>query len=225
MALHLRHADAEDLARRACRARPDADEDAGRALVHELVGRLAAHRVADEDGQLQAAGQVGQGEHARRGRDVAGAAHLGLDEEEVGAGLGGQLGVMPGRCRRGGHRGDCAPWALMRAISAVMSSSRTGCSYASASTCAAAWPDSAAATRSMIGAGVLVAGVEALEVDEGHAAVAAHADREVGIGHGIHGRREERDLERGIRRARCARSTSAGSAVTAPGTSATSSNP
>ena len=43
--------------------------------------------------------------------------------------------------------------------------------------------------------GVLVARVEALEVDEGDATVAAHAHREVGIGDGVHGGRQERDLE------------------------------
>ena len=42
---------------------------------------------------------------------------------------------------------------------------------------------------------VLVAGVEPFQVDEGDAAVAAHADGEVDVGHGVHGRRQERDLQ------------------------------
>ncbi len=43
--------------------------------------------------------------------------------------------------------------------------------------------------------GVLVASVEALQVDEGDPAVAADAHREVAVGDRVHGRCEERDLE------------------------------
>ena len=42
---------------------------------------------------------------------------------------------------------------------------------------------------------ILVAGVQPLEVDERDATVAAHAHGEVGIRHGIHGRRHEGDLQ------------------------------
>ena len=59
-------------------------------------------------GSFSAAGEVGQRQHPGRGRDVPGDCDLRLDEEEVGAGLGGELGVMPGRCRRRRDRRDRA---------------------------------------------------------------------------------------------------------------------
>ena len=71
---------------------------------------------------------------------------------------------------------------------------------------------------------VLVARVEPLEVDEGDPAEPAEARREVGIRDGVHGRGQERDLEPEAAEIG-GKSTSAGSAVTAPGTSATSSKP
>ena len=80
----------------------------GGALVHELVRGLAAHRVADQDRQAQRAGQVAERQDPAGGRDVAGAADLRLDEEQVGAGRGSHLGVIPGRRRRGRHRRDRA---------------------------------------------------------------------------------------------------------------------
>ncbi len=81
---------------------------AGRALGHELGGGLAAHRVADQDRQMQRPGQVGEGQDPAGGRDVLGARDLGLDDEDVRAGRGRDLGVIPGRRRGGGHRGHAA---------------------------------------------------------------------------------------------------------------------
>ena len=76
----------------------------------------------------------------------------------------------------------------------------------------------------MIGVASVVASVEALQVDERHAAVTAHADREVDIAHGVHGRGQEwdlqpmpADLDRQVNLGRVQRD--------APGTSATSSKP
>ena len=101
---------------------------------------------------------------------------------------------MPGRCGRRGHRGD--------ATLGLDARDQRG--------------DELVAHRLLVGLreevrgrlsglrggdllddrrGVLVARVETLEVDEGDAAVAAQADREVGVGDGIHGRRQERDLQ------------------------------
>ncbi len=162
--------------------------------MHELIRRLAAHRVADQDRDLEAARQVGQREDPARRRDMARRADLRLDEEEVGPGIGRHLGVMPGRRGGGRHRRDAA-----------------GCLHAADHRANQVVPHRRGirlgehVRRHLAGVRrrdplddrrrVLVPRVEALEIDEGNAARAAHPAGERHVGHGVHGRGQERDLE------------------------------
>ena len=125
---------------------------------------------------------------------MAGAGDLGLDEEEVRAGIGDELGVLPRGAWRGRHRGDAALGLDARHDRG----------------------DEVGPDRHFVGlgqhargfrstlrgndllddrAGVVIAGVQALEVHEGNPAMARHADGEVGIGHRVHRGRHERDLQ------------------------------
>ena len=73
--------------------------------------------------------------------------------------------------------------------------------------------------------GLLVARLDALEVEDREPAEAASSPATRGVDDGVHRRREDRDRERRCRRTSDARSTSAGSMVSVPGASETSSKP
>ncbi len=125
---------------------------------------------------------------------MTGAAHLRLDEEKVGARLCSQLSVMPCRCGRGRDRRDGSL--------GLDSRDERGDEIVADRLLISLRKDMAGGlarvgSRNALddGAGVLVAGVQALEVDECQAAVTAHADGEFGIGDRVHGGREKRDLE------------------------------
>ena len=81
---HLRHPDAEHLARRARGARPDPHEHGGGTLFHEREGCVRVRRVADRDRDGHVAGELGERQRVVLARDVAGRRDLALHEEEVG---------------------------------------------------------------------------------------------------------------------------------------------
>ena len=101
----LRNTDPEDLAGRARGAGPDTDEDRRRALLHEGEGRLGVRRVADRDRDRHVAGEVLERQRVVVRGQVAGAADLALDEEQVGAVLGTERAEAAGGAGRGGHGG------------------------------------------------------------------------------------------------------------------------
>ena len=85
----------EDLAGRAGGARPDPDEDRRGALLHQREGRLGIGRVADRHRDRHVPGEIGERERVVVGGEVAGARHLALDQEEVGAVLGAERPEAP----------------------------------------------------------------------------------------------------------------------------------
>src|SRR6266498_5330700 len=81
---YLRHADAEDLATRTRRARPDADQQASNAGFHQLERRGIADTVADDDRYADTtaeAAEVERGHPVMRSETFGG--DRGLDNEEV----------------------------------------------------------------------------------------------------------------------------------------------
>ena len=130
---HLRHADAQHLARGARGARAHAHEDRRDALAHQLVGGVIRGGVADRDRDAHPARELGQLERVVAGGEVAGGAHLRLDEEQVRAVLGAEraplLGGAPGVAAT--IAGEPAACSCSRR--SATRSSRMGLLYASAS--------------------------------------------------------------------------------------------
>src|SRR5688500_12424956 len=84
---HLRHAEAEHLAARARRTRPDADEEPVGADFHQLEARLVGDDVADHEGDGQLLLELARIDGRVLGRDVSSGGDRGLHHEDVGARL------------------------------------------------------------------------------------------------------------------------------------------
>ena len=189
----LRHADAEDLAGRACRAWSDADEHGRGALLHQGEGGLGVGRVADRDRDRHVAGELGERQRVVLGGDVPRRRHLALDEEQVGAVLGAERAEPPGDARRGRDRGLRA--RRVDRLDAV--------------------GDEVLADRLLIRlrqdvvdlgvrcrrdplqdrVGIVVAGLDALEVEDREPAEPCQLPGHPGIHDRVHRRGEDRDLE------------------------------
>ncbi len=189
----LRDPDAEHLAGRARGAGPDPDEHGGRALLHQRERGLGVGRVADRDRDGHVANEGFERERVVLGGQVAGAADLALDEEQVGAVLGAE---RPERASRARGRGDRRLRA--RGVDLVESPG-----------------DEVLAHRLQVGLGeegldvgirrrgdlaeqlvrVVVAGLDALEIEDRETAESPELPGEPGIDDGVHGGREDRDGE------------------------------
>ena len=101
---HLRDADPEHLAGRARRAGTDADEDRRGALVHQREGGLRVGRVPDRDGDRHVPGELRERERVVFGGEVAGRRDLALDEEQIGPVFSAERPEPPGRPRRRSDR-------------------------------------------------------------------------------------------------------------------------
>ena len=170
-------------------------------------------RVADGDGDGHEARELGQRERLVAGREVARRRDLRLDEEQVRAVLGAeraQAGARPPGVAAT-NAGEPAAW--ISAMRRATRSSRMGAAYASAS---ASWTSSsgAVAMRSRTGVRILVARLDALEVEHRQRRRAAPARRRTrrrrrrpwpprGSGSPGRGRRSRRTCRR--RRARASR--------------------
>jgi hypothetical protein len=95
--------DPEHLAGRARGAGADADEDRGGPLLHQQVRRLGVRRVADRHGDRHEPREVGQLERLVAGGQVARRRDLRLDEEQVRAVLGAERPEPAGDARGRGH--------------------------------------------------------------------------------------------------------------------------
>src|SRR2546426_8859670 len=186
---HLRHAHAEHLAARAGRARAHADQQRVGADLHQLQARLIRDDVADDerDGELllerlEIHGRV-------FGRDVARGGDRGLHDEDVGAGFLRDLAEALGALRD--RRDDGGTAALLDLAGALVDQ---------------LFLDGLAVDRlddlggfflaggdgpveHVVGVGV--AREDALEVQDGEAAVATHLDGELGADDAVPGGRDD----------------------------------
>jgi len=101
----LRHADPEHAARRARRARPDPDEDTGRAGAHEVQARRVGGATADHDGDVERGDELLQVQRLGDRGDVLAGDDGALDHEHVQPGLERDLVVAQDALRRQ-RRGD-----------------------------------------------------------------------------------------------------------------------
>ena len=102
----LRHADPEHAARRAGRARPDADEHAGGAGAHQVQSRVVGGAAADDDRHLERRDELLQVQRLGDGRDVLPGDDRPLDHEHVEPGLERELVVLRDPLRRQRRRDD-----------------------------------------------------------------------------------------------------------------------
>ena len=195
----LRDADAQDLARRAGGARPDADEDRRRALLHEQERGLGVGRVADRDRDRHEAGEVLERERARSrwpggGRDET-CDWTRNRSAPCSAQNGPNLRATPGVAETAAFE----PAAWSSSIRRAIRSSRIGAAYASARTSWTAVVRRGDDAVEDLGR-VVVAGLDALEVEDRQAAESRQLAREAHVRDGVHGRGEDRDVEVGCRR-------------------------
>ena len=102
----LRHADAEHAARRARGARPDAHEHARGAGAHQVQARVVGGAAADHDRHVEARDELLQVQRLGDRRDVFAGDDRALDHEHVEAGLQRDLVVVEHPLRRQRRRDD-----------------------------------------------------------------------------------------------------------------------
>src|SRR4029079_5360771 len=100
----LRNADPEHAARGAGRAGANTDEHAGRASAHEMQARRVRGAAAEDDRDRDLAHELLEVEHVARGGDVLGGDDRALDDQDVQAGVQADLVVLLDalRSERGG---------------------------------------------------------------------------------------------------------------------------
>ena len=196
---HLRHADAEHLARRARGARADADEDRRGALVHQREGGLGVGRVADRDRDGHVARELGE-----RQRVVARSRGGAPTRPGTGRGTGRRrarrrTGRTGGRPPGVAATAACEPAAWISSSRRATRSSRIGCRVGLGEE----------RLDLVVGRGrdpledlvrVVVAGLDALEVEDREAAEPRERAGEPGVDDGVHRRRQDRDRQRRCRR-------------------------
>ena len=190
----LRDADAEHAAGGARRAGADADEHAGRARAHEVQARVVAGTAAEHDGDRQLAHELLEVEHVTLARDVLGRDHGALHDQDVQPRVQRQLvpalDLLRGQ-RRGGD--DAVRLDLLDALRDQLLLDRllVDLLHLPGGLVARRRP----AMRSSIDVRVLVAGPDALEVQDGEAAEAADDARGLRRDDAVHRGGEQRELE------------------------------
>ncbi len=189
----LGHAHAEHLAGGAGGAGADPDEDAGHALLHELEAGRVADAVADHDGHLDLLDHLRENEPAVALGDVAGGGDGGLDDEDIAAGFlddGGEpLGVG------GDERDGAGDAGLLDFLDAArhdvfLDGLRVNLLEEGGDLVPAGGGDF---IEHLVR--VLVAGLDAVQVEDGETAELAHADGHAHVHDAVHGGSDDGDLE------------------------------
>ena len=189
----LRDADAEHAARGARRAGADADQHAGGARAHQVQAGVVAGAAAEHDRDRQLAHELLEVEHVALAGDVLGRDHGALDDQDVEPRVERQLvpalDLLRGQ-RRGGD--DAVRLDLLDALRDQLLLDRLLVDLLHlARGLVAVQPRDALELR----VGVLVAGPDALEVQDRETAEAADHAGGLGRHDAVHGRGEQRQLE------------------------------
>ena len=173
---------------------PDADEDRRGALLHQRERGLGVGRVADRDRDRHEPGELVERERVVAGREMAGARDLALDEEQVGAVLGAERPEPARGAGRRGHRG-------LRAggVDLVDPARDRGPRGSAAGRPRRGRPGprrrARSAIRARISCRVVVARLDALEVEDRQAAEPGQRAGERRVDDRVHRRGEDRDRE------------------------------
>src|SRR4051812_37520227 len=189
----LRDADAQDAARGARRARTDADEHARRAGAHEVQAGVVAGTAADDHGHRQIGDELLEVQRLGGLRDMLGGDDRALDDQDVEAGVEDLLVVLHDALGRERGGGDDAlvldlPDALDHEV--LVDGRAIDLLHLARGDVLGQGGDAL-----QLGVGVLVAGEDALEVQDGEAAELADDARGAGRHDAVHRRGEERQLE------------------------------
>ena len=190
----LRHADAEHAARGAGVARADAHEHADGAGAHEVQRGGVAGHAAHDHRHLALADELPEVERLDPGAHVLGRDHGALDDEHVEACFERDLVVVLHALRRERRGGEHA--AVLDLLDAPgdqlgLDGLLVDLLHRARGRVVGQRGD---AVELLVG--VLVAGLDALEVEHGETAELAHGDGEAGVDHAVHGGGEARELER-----------------------------
>src|SRR5581483_496751 len=190
----LRDADAEHFAAGAGGAGADADEHAGDAGLHQLLGGGERDGIADDDRHVaHVLDQLVEDEALLGPADVARAGDGRLHDEDVDAGIARDGRELLRVHRRAGYGGDAAALLdLAHALADELGLHRRGVDLLHQGSDFALW---GGGDLGEDGGGVVVAGLHALEVEDGEAAELREADGHIDIDHAVHGGGDERELE------------------------------
>ena len=189
----LRHAHAQHAAGRARVTRPHADEHALGAGSHQVQSGLVRGATTDERRDRNARDELLQVERLPVRRDMLGRDDCALNDEHVEPGLQGKLVVVADTLRRERAGGEHArALDLLDPRGDQLRLDRAGIDLLE--------PPRRLVLRELgdaleLGVGILVARVDALEVEDAEAAELAELDRRRGRDHGIHCRADQRELE------------------------------
>ena len=189
----LRHADAQDLARGADDARPDADEDGGDARLHEVLAGAEADGVADDDRHRHLLAQLLEAQALEAAGAVTGRRDGRLDDEDVDARLDGERRQALGAGRRAGDGAERAlSLDLADALADELRTHRLGV-------------DLLEEGRDILLArggdllenafGVVVARLQAVDVEDGQAAELGEDGGGARADDGVHSGRQERQAQ------------------------------
>jgi hypothetical protein len=189
----LRDPDPEHLARRAGGPRADPDQDADGPRPHQVEGRLVRGAPSDDDGKVVGGDELLEVQGLRLGRDVLGGDDRALDDQDVEVRLHHDVGVaLDSRRRQAGRSRDAGLLDLGDALVDQLFFDRLLVELLHPG-------------RGRLGrqggdllehrVGILVAGLEALEVQDREPAEPADGDGRRRRDDGIHGRSQQRQLE------------------------------